>query len=112
MSGPASSMKTGSSGLKSAFKALSVSFDDDHAMGNIRERIAARKKKKQLADEATKSLSSKLESKGKASKGTKKASADEEGMKLTKCLDRALHDCVGGMGGMCWSSKSRCLWRL
>ena len=47
-SGPSGSMKTGSSGLKSASKnrAPSVSFDDDNAMDNMRERIAARKKKK------------------------------------------------------------------
>ena len=60
-------------------------------MDNMRERIAARKKKTQMADEATKSSSSK----GKASKDTKKATVDEEGRKLTKCLDRALHDVVG-----------------
>ena len=91
-SGPSGSMVTGSSGRKSASKALSVSFGDDHAMDNMRERIAARKKKKeQVADEAAKILSSK----GKASTDTKKATTDEEGRKLTKCLDRALHDVAG-----------------
>ena len=55
-------------------------------------RIATRKKmKKQVADEATKILSSKW----KASKDTKKATTDEEGRKLTKCIDRALHDVAG-----------------
>ena len=53
--------------------------------------MVARKKKTQVADEATKSLSSK----GNASKATKKATTDEEGRKLTKCLDRALHDVAG-----------------
>ena len=42
-----------------------------------------------MADEATKSLSSK----DKASNCTKKATADEERRKLTNC-----HDCVGDMG--------------
>ena len=74
-------------------------------MDNMRERIyspgAPRKKKKQnklIADEATKILSSKVN----ASKGTKKATVDEEfeGRELTKCLDRALHNCVGDMGDM------------
>ena len=49
-----------------------------------------------LAEEAAKSVSSK----GKASKATKKATTDDEGRKLTKCLDRALHDCVGDIGDM------------
>ena len=68
---------------------------NDHT---LRERIhvAARKKKKQVADEATKSMSSK----GKASKATNKATTDDEGRPLIKCLDRALHDCVGDMGDM------------
>ena len=62
-SGPGS--VAGSSGQKSASKALSVSFGDDHAMENMRARIATRnEKQKQVADEANKSLSSK----GKASK--------------------------------------------
>ena len=56
-SGPSGSMKTGSSGLKSAPKALSVSFDD-HGIDNMRERIAARKQKKIVAEGATKSTSS------------------------------------------------------
>ena len=73
-----------------------ASFDDDHAMDNMKEHIAVRKKKKQMADEATKNLSSR----GNASKGTKKGTADEDGRPLTKCLDRALHDCVGDMGDM------------
>ena len=49
-SGPSGSIKTGPSGLKSASKALSVSFGDDHAMDNMRGRIAARKKKRQNAE--------------------------------------------------------------
>ena len=56
-SGPSGSMVAGSSGRKSASKALSVSFGDDHAMGNMRERIAARRKQtKQAADKAEKSM--------------------------------------------------------
>ena len=56
-SGPSGSMVTGSSGRKSASKALSVSFGDDHAMDNMRERIAARRKQtKQAADKAEKSM--------------------------------------------------------
>ena len=58
----------------------------------MRERIAARKKK--AADEATKSTNLK----GKASKTTKKATTDDEGRKVTKCIDRALHDCLGDIG--------------
>ena len=75
-------------------KALSVSFGDDHAMDNMRTRIAARKeKKKQVAEESNKSLSSK----GKASTELKKATTDDEGRKLTKLIDRALqlHDVAG-----------------
>ena len=59
----------------------------------MREPIAARKKK--VADEATNIMSSK----GKASKATKKGT-DDEGRKLTKCMDRALHDCLGDIGDM------------
>ena len=56
-------------------------------MYNMRERIATMKqKKKQLAEEATKSLSSK----GKASKDTKKVTTDEEGRKLTKCIEHCM----------------------
>ena len=44
-----------------------------------------------MAEEATKSLSSK----GKASKDTKKTTTDEEGTKLTKYTDRALHGVAG-----------------
>ena len=44
-----------------------------------------------MAEEATKRLSSK----GKASKDLKKATTDEEGRKLTKLTDRALHDVPG-----------------
>ena len=57
-----------------------------------RGRIATRKqKKKQLAEEATKSVSSK----GKGSKDTKKATTGEEGRKLTRCIDWALHAVAG-----------------
>ena len=87
------SMKTGSSGLKCASKAPSVSFDD-HGIDNMRERVAARKKN--VADEATKSTSSK----GKASKATKKATADGEGRELSSSVDRALHGCLGDIGDM------------
>ena len=90
-SGLSGSMAAGSSGRKSASNAISVSFGDDHAMDNMRERIATRKKnKKQVADEATKSLSTK----GNASKDTEKATTDEEGRKLTKCIDQALQFCT------------------
>ena len=101
---PVGSMRTGSSGLRSASKALSVSFDDDHAMETMRERMATRKKKKQMADDATKSLSSK----GKALKGTKKSTVDGEGRKLTKCLDRALQDCVGDIEDMEDATQADC----
>ena len=78
----------GSSGRKSVSKALSGAFGDDHATDNMRTRIAVRKeKKKQVAEGGNKRRSSK----GKASKDTKKATTDEEGRKLTKLIDRALH---------------------
>ena len=87
----------GSTGRKSASKALSADFGDDHAMDNnaMRKRIATRKakeqeKKKQVAEEANKSLSSK----GKASKDLKKATTDKEGRELPKLIDRALHCCL------------------
>ena len=86
---PGSGSMVGSSGRKIVSKALSVSFGDDHAMDNMRARIATRKeKKKQVAEEANKSLSSK----GKASKDLKNATTNEEGRKLTKLIHRALHD--------------------
>ena len=89
---PGPESMVGSSGRKSASKALSSAFGDDHAMENMRTRIAARKeKKKQVAEGANKSLSSK----GKASKELKKATTDEEGRKLTKLIDRAFHDMAG-----------------
>ena len=70
----------GSSGRKSASKALSGTFGDDHAMDNLRTRMASRKeKKKQGAEGASKSQSSR----GRASKETKKATTDGEGRKLT-----------------------------
>ena len=79
----------GSSGRKSASKALSGSFGDDHAMDNLRTRISSRKEKKmQVAEGANKSQSSR----GRASKETKKATTDDEGRKLTKLIGRALHD--------------------
>ena len=82
----------GSSGQKNVSNALSVSFSDGHAMDNMRTRIAARKeKKKQVAEEANKSLSST----GKAPKDLKKATTDDEGKKATKLIDRALHDVAG-----------------
>ena len=84
---PSGSMKTGSTGKKTASKALSSSFED-HGIGNMRERIAAKNKK--VADEAMKKTSMKEN----APSMSKKATADEEGRKLTKCINRALHDCV------------------
>ena len=70
---PGSGSMAGSSGRKSAPKALLVSFGDGHAMDNMRARIATRtEKKQQVADEANKSLSSK----GKASKDLKKATTE------------------------------------
>ena len=68
----------GSSGRKSASKVLSgsLNFGDDHAMDKLRERIATRKeKKKQVAEGANKSQSSR----GNASKDSKKATTDDEG---------------------------------
>ena len=79
----------GSSGRKSASNALSVSFGDDHAMENMRARIATRKeKKKQVAEEASKSLSSK----GKASTDLKKA---------TTCQGSGLRTRLGSTGKQC-----------
>ena len=57
------------------------------------ERIAAKKKK--VANKATKKSTSMKE---KASRTTKKATADDEGRKPTKCIDRALTDCVEDIG--------------
>ena len=85
-SGPPSGFtRTGTSGKKSSSKALSSSFKDP-GICNMRDRIAA--KKKRVADEAT----TKTSTKENAPRMTKKA--DEEGKKLTKLLDRALHGCV------------------
>ena len=66
-------------------------------MDNMRARIAVRKeKKKQVAEEANKSLSSK----GTASKDLEKATTNGEGRPLTKLIDRALHDVAGETGEM------------
>ena len=72
------SMKTGSVGLMCASKALLVSFED-YGVCNMRERIAAKKKK--VADETTKKS---LSAKEKDSRATKKATTDDQGRKLTK----------------------------
>ena len=57
-----------------------------------RTRISSRKeKKKQVAEGGNKRQSSK----GRASKETKKATTDDEGRKLTRLIDRALHDISG-----------------
>ena len=73
-----------------------ASFGNDHGIDNMREHVAVKKKKKHVAGEATKSMCSK----GQASKATKKVTTDDEGRKPTKCLDQALHDCVGDVGDM------------
>ena len=84
----------GSSGpRKSVSKALSADFGDDHAMENLRMTIASRKakEKKQVAEGANKSQSTQ----GGTSKETKKATIDEQGRKLTRLIDQALHDISG-----------------
>ena len=84
----------GSSSRKSVSKALSVDFGDNHAMENMRKRIAVRKaqredeRKKQVPEGAKGSQSTR----GGSSKEAKKATTDEIGRKLTKLIDRALHD--------------------
>ena len=79
----------------SASKALSADFGDDHAMENMRIRIASRKakekEKKQVAEGANKSQSAQ----GGSSKDAKKAAIGEQGRKLTRLIDRALHDISG-----------------
>ena len=97
----------GSSGRKSASKALSVSFGDGHAVDNMWARIASRREKKKLVaelEEANKSLSSK----GKASKDLKKATTDDEGRKLTNLIDRALHDIAGEAEEMNEAKEAAC----
>ena len=91
---PGPSSVAGSSSRRSASKALSADFGDDHAVENMRIRIAFRKakeKKMQVAEGANKSQSTQ----GGSSKDTKKATIDEEGRKLTRLIDRALHDILG-----------------
>ena len=79
-------------GRKSVSKALSTDFGDNHAMDNLRTRIASRKEKnKQVAEGASKSQSSQ----GGSSKDAKKATIGNEGRKLTRLIDRALHDISG-----------------
>ena len=76
---------------------LTGTFCDDHAIDNLRTRIASRKeKKKQVAEGGSKSQSSI----GRASKETKKATTDDEGRKLTRLIDRALHDISEETGDM------------
>ena len=91
-----SSMKTGSSGLKCASKALSVSIDG-LGICNLSERTAVRKKK--VAEEVTKGTSSK----GMASKTTNKVTTDDEGRKLA-----ALRDCLGDIGEMEVATAADC----
>ena len=96
---------TGSSGRNSASKAPSGAFGDDHAMERVRTRIASRnEKKKQVAEGATKSQSSR----GRASKETKKATTDDEGRKLIRLIDRALHDISGETGEMDDANDADC----
>ena len=71
-------------------------------MDNLRTRIASRKKKekekekmKQVAEGTSKSQSSQ----GGSSKDAKKATIDNEGRKLTRLIDHALHDISGGDRG-------------
>ena len=64
----------------------SASFQDLD-IRDTRDRIAARMKK--VADDASK----KVDTKEKAPR-TKKGNANEEDRKLTRLLDRALHDCA------------------
>ena len=49
-----------------------------------------------------------MSSKGKASKDTKKATTDEEGRKLMKCIDRALYDVAGETEEMDDAKESDC----
>ena len=71
----------------------------------MRARIATRKeKKKQVAEEANKSLSSK----GKASQDLKKATTDDEGRKFTKLIDQALHDIAGETEEMDEAKEADC----
>ena len=97
---PGPSSMAGPSGpRKSASKALSADFGDDHAIANLRTRVASRKEKakekKQVAEGANKSQSTQ----GWSSKEAKKAIAtiDEEGRGLTRLIDRALHGMSGEM---------------
>ena len=74
---PTPSSFGGSTSRKSVSKALSADFGDDHAMDNMRKRIATRKakdqeKKKQVAEGASKSQSTR----GGSSKDAKKATTD------------------------------------
>ena len=49
-----------------------------------------------------------MSSKRKASKPTKEATTNDEGRKLTKCIDRALHDCVEDIGTMAEATAVDC----
>ena len=94
---PGPSPMAGSSGPRnSASKALSADFGDDHAMENLRMRIASRKARAkdttQVAEGANKSRSTQVG----PSKEAKKEISDEQGRNLTRLIDRALHDISGG----------------
>ena len=74
-------------------------------MENLRTRIASRKeKKKQVAEGGSKSQSSR----GRALKETKKATTNDEGRKLTRSIDRALHDISGEAGEMDDANDADC----
>ena len=102
----------GSSGRRSASKALSADFGDDHAMENMRIRIASRKdtekEKRQVAEGGNKCQSTR----GGSSKDTKKATIDEQGRKLTRLIDRALHDISGETGVVVEPKGSDCTSRF
>ena len=59
-----------------------------------------------MAEEASKNLS--LRPNVKASKDLKKATTDEEGRKLTKLIDRGLHDIAGETEHMDDAKESDC----
>ena len=87
---PGTGSTAGSSSRKRASKVLSADFGDDHAMDNLRTRIACRKeeKKKQVVEGASKSHSSR----GGSSTDAKKATTDDEGRKLTRLMNRETGD--------------------
>ena len=109
---PGPSSMGGSTGRKSASEALSADFGDGRAMENMRKRIATRKAKEQekkqvlVAEGANKSQSTR----GGSSKDAKKATTDEQGRKLTRLVDRALHDISGETEDVAEPKGSDCAW--